>query len=280
MRICWILFLGLFIFASCNHTDEEVTIPPNSFYPDLEDLSEEIVYVRESDISVPPAFAWDMHTEARFSYTEGALLGMDGETRFFSGRERFRSTVNYAAANIKVNGVAMCRSDDQGCDYEDYRLSGAWNFVGEVRIPGYLEWEFIDLKKTKKFVLKFDELPKPAFITEYDPILRLEGSNLIRFQKNNESDSVFLQLNIIPKRNLNPDNLRNSISTSYPVMPQGNTFEIRGEDLFHNAQSIPTEKDSLFITVVTVKRIVKEVNETLFGFTYYTKDHRAVILQK
>lgn len=280
MRNCTVLILALFVFGSCDRTEEMEQQLPESFYPDLEDLSEEIIYIRESDIEVQPAFSWDMHTEARFSYTEGALLGVDGEIRLFPDRERFSSTISYAAANIKVNGFAMCRNDGPYCEYEDYRLTGAWDINGKVRIPGFFEWEFIDLRKAKKFVLKFDELPKPALITEYDSVLNLEGNNVIRFQKDNEIDSVFLQLNVIPKSNFNPENLRNFGSINYALIPQGNAFEIRGEDLFHNAQAIPTDQDSLFVTVVTVKRIVKEVNETLFGFTYYTKDHRAAMLQK
>ncbi|MBW3467881.1 hypothetical protein [Arthrospiribacter ruber] len=280
MRNCIVLILALFVFGSCDQTEELEQQLPESFYPALEDLSEEVIFVRESDIEVPPAFAWDMHTEAKFYYTEGALLGSDGETRLFTNRERFSSMVNHSGANFKVNGYAMCRNGETNCDYEEYRLTGAWNFKGKVRIPGYFEWEFIDLKKAKKFILKFDQLPKPALITDYDPVLKLEGNNVIRFQKDNEMDSVFLQLNVIPKSNLNPDNLRNFGSINYALLPQENAFEIKGEDLFHNQQAIPTEQDSLFITVVTVKRIVKEVNETLFGFTYYTRDHRAVMLQK
>lgn len=278
MRLYLVLFVGLFAFSACDQDVSTESLNPGPFYPSMEDLSEEIIFVRESDIEVSPAYAWDMHTEGKLSYTEGAILGLLGEDRFFLNGERFYSSISYGCTNSKVNGLEMCNPGHIKCNYQEYFNNGAWAVSGAVQKPGNFEWEFIDLKKAKRFILKFDDLPVPTKITDYNTSLHIDKLNVVHFRKNDESDSIFFQLVVLPKSNLDPINPRRSSASSYPILPKGNRFEIEGKDLFPNAQSIPTEQDSVFINLVTVKRIIKEVNDTLFGFTYYVNDPKPVNL--
>ncbi|SMD44895.1 hypothetical protein SAMN00777080_3532 [Aquiflexum balticum DSM 16537] len=264
-------------FSSCDCFLKVEENPVVEISPD--DLPEEVIYVRESSIEVKPAFSWDMHTEGEVRYTEGTILGLSGEERFFLSGERFSSSINYACANSKVNGKEMCGTRLPDCDYSDFILNGSWDINGEVQTPSNFEWEFIDLAKTKKFILKFDQLPKPAKITEYDENLYSSQLNSIRIQKESELDSVFFQLVVIPKSNLDSENLRNFRMTNYRILPIDNQFEIHGEDLFHHNLNKPTDKDSVFINVVTVKRIVKEINGKLIGFTYYVNDPKPIVIK-
>lgn len=279
MRLYIVLIAALFVFSACDDIADSENQTPEFFYPALEDLTEEIIFVRESDFQVKPAFAWDKHTDGNLTYTEGSLLGMHDENQLFLNGERFNSQISYACANSKINGLEMCNPGNTKCNYEEYYMTGAWNLTGRVKKPKYFEWEFIDLNKSKKFILKFDELPKPAKITSYETALHLNAINNIQFQKDNESDSVFFQLVKVPKSNFEAENQRNSSALSYPFLSKENHFEIHGKDLFPNNYSIPTNQDSVFINIVTVKRIIKEINGALIGFTYYVNDPKPVLLQ-
>lgn len=279
MRSCLVYFFLLLAICSCDpgFSGDDDILKPISLSP--EDLPEEVIYVRDSDVEVLPAFSWDMHTDGEFSYTEGSILGLLGENRFFLSGERFSTMIDFACANSKVNGIEMCRSFASDCDFSDFYLNGAWDLIGQAKTPNYFEWEFIDLKKTKKFVLKFDQLPKPARIVDYNVELSLSELNTIRFQKEVDSDSVFFQLVVIPKSNLKPENQRDFGTIAYRNLPVDNSFIIHGEDLFLFSQRKPTASDSVLINVVTVKRIVKEINDELIGFTYYVNDPKPVVLR-
>jgi hypothetical protein len=270
-------FMVIGCISSCDSFKEMKAITAVDVSPD--DLPEEIIFVRESDIEVQPAFSWDMHTEGDFKYTEGTVLGLSGEERFFLSGERFSSRISYACANSKVNGMEICGNRLHNCDYSNFNLNGAWDLDGKVHSPGYFEWEFIDLEKTKKTILKFDQLPKPAKIVGYDTNLYTDQMNTISIQKDSERDSVFFQLMVIPKSNLDSENLRSFTMTNYRVMAKDGKFEIHGYDLFFHNSNKPTDKDSVFINVVTVKRIVKEINDKLMGFTYYVNDPKPISIK-
>ncbi|WP_241349863.1 hypothetical protein [Belliella filtrata] len=277
MRSHIVLLVILLTFSACDDVVPTENLNPEP-YPAIENLSEEIIYVRESDFEVKREFAWDIHTEASLSYTEGSLFGLYGKNILSRSRSRFGSQISYACANSKINGFEMCKPDYY-CNYEEYFKTGAWDSYGEVKTPGYFEWEFVDLHLTKKFILKFDELPKPAKITSYESTLNLDGMNRIEFQKENPADSVFFQLVKIQKSNFELDNYTGTSTTSFAFLTDGNSFEFHGDDLFpYDRSAVPTEQDSVFINVVTVKRIIKEVNNTLFGFTYYVNDLKPIRL--
>ena len=280
MKSYIVLVATLLAFSACDNIANSENFIPEPAYPAVEELPEEIIYIRESDFEVRRKFGWDIHTDASFSYTERAYSRLSGKNLLSQSKNRFESIISYACANSKVNGFEMCQSNYNECNYEEYFVTGAWDSYGEVKQPGYFEWEFIDLDRTKKFILKFDELPKPAKITAYETILNLNGMNRIQFQKENNADSVFFQLVKIRKSNFEDENFSGTSATSYALLSKDNAFEFHGEDLFpYQSSVVPTAQDSVFINVVTVKRIVKEVNDTLFGFTYYVNDLKPVVLK-
>lgn len=234
---------------------------------DISNLPLEEVVITDSDYELTLSNGWDMHTDHQVNYTDNYNFDPNDNNKFISRSNFFYMRTTGAIANSMANGIPMCINKTR-CDFSEFHPDGSWGIVGSKRASGTFEWEFINVKATKRFKVIVKNLPGQTEILDYDSIFSNKRDYHVTIKKGNEKDSVSVQLMYFSKHMLHSSTSGSfwgwsSIWTKPEV--DGNKFVIKEGDLLRTP--IPLD-DTVFLNVATIKRFVNIIDNQDVGFTY------------
>lgn len=247
--------------------DKDLIIDWRDYKIDISDIPTETIVITESDYQLKTVNGWDMHTEHRVYYTDNYIFDPEQNDKFVVGTDIFEAKVEGGVANSTVNGMPMCDHSTQNCDFTEYQPNGSWRKAAKRKATGEFELEFITLKATKMIKVQVKNLPGKTSIIDYDSLFSNDKDNRIVIKKNAETDSVLVELLLIPKEILNGKNTPSWGWTAVRFRPEveGNTLFIKKGDLLKWPIS---PKDTVFLNVATIKRTVNVIDNIDVGFNY------------
>lgn len=260
------VFLVIILFLSSCITDH-IEQQSDHWKIDISNLPVEVVTITDSDYDLKPAHGWDMHTDFQVNYTDNYNFDPEDNGKFIMKSNLFDILISGAIANSMANGLPMCKNKTK-CDFSEFQPDGVWRNTGIKMASGEFEWEFINVKATKRFKVLVKNLPGQTEILDYDSIFSNKKDNNITVKKGHEGDSVSVQLLVFSKHILDSNTSGSSWGwKSLGINPEvdGNKLVIRQGDLLRSSIS---PNDTVFLNVATIKRFVNIIDNKDVGFTY------------
>jgi len=267
-RLFSLIPLVFLLLSACyTYQEEELINDWRDYKIDISNLPLEEIIITDSDYQLKTVNGWDMHTEHRVYYTDNYIFDPKQNDKFVIGTDVFEAEVGGGMANSTVNGMPMCDGPLQNCDFTEFQPNGSWRKAGERKSTGEFEWEFINTKATKKYKIHVKNLPGQTEVINYDSLFSNDKDNRITIKKNAETDSVLVELLLIPKEILNGRNSSSWGWTAVRFSPdvEGNTLIIKKGDLLRWSIS---PRDTVFLNVATIKRTVNVIDDVDVGINY------------
>ncbi|AWW31985.1 hypothetical protein DN752_18610 [Echinicola strongylocentroti] len=231
-----------------------------------------------SDIMVPRMAHYDIHTDNEFEFIENAIT-IDKEWPYYHINDN-RFSANYQGIliyNATLNGKNMSVFRKEKMNYNNYVNGNMWQLENSLDESSQLQWSFIPRDKSQRYIVQMNDLPQQVTIHKYPDTLSRSENTTISFSKANPSDSIYFALKILPKENFEVYGSTPTLysESTYPTLAKNNQFTFSPADLYSDHSQLD-KGDSVFISIVTVKRVVKIIEGQKTAITYKNKNTKPV----
>jgi hypothetical protein len=258
---------------SCHDAADNVT---ESSPPDPSSVPFTILNGDRSDIIVKPAFSWDIGVYGNFIFEENFFYRQDLGFNFQSDwyRGHYEGMFIY---NSGINNQQMCPSFSVCGETDGFLGSPEWYKDVAATDEENLVWEFINAEKDGGFRVVMNVKPLQLNLLNPPSLLSTVDDNTLYFEKPSEADSVLFEILTIPKENLTRKDILGTIFTQhrFPTKANGGEITISAENIRRVDLS---SADTVFINLVSIKRVIKVVEGKNIGVTYRVNNLHPVII--
>jgi hypothetical protein len=273
IKLVVVVAIQIIFFISCKEHQEQEN------FLDLTPNSHIIIDADIPDYELTNVFSIDTRVHAIFEFEENYPADKDGN--FMLPFKMYQSsTSGLGVFNMRVLNKAKCLANS--CDASQYLSSGAWNKIDtfpEEKLEE-LTWEFLNSTKDQWFKIRMSEFPAQVKIKHYPMEFSAEKDNVITFENLNEKDSVYLSLLIIPQKNISGGSSKDVFFKHliFQLRPVKGTFTLSGGAFFtpYGDEKIVSEADAVYLNVVRVKRVIKNVMGVKTAVQYKVNNYKPI----
>lgn len=271
-----VLFMVFFSCESKNGSDEDLK---DERIPD--DLPKVYILADYTDILINKEWGGKDKTDGEFEFIENYVLN-DISPPYFRSQSPFykASYMGTGIHNPKINGSLMDYPYPFFTNGEHFLLSSSWNLEGKRSDEIEFKWEYISPDKKTRYCVEMNDIPHRLTIIDYPEKISSNKNIEVTFEKEVPLDSVYFSIVYVPKANFEnyPKNRFLFGRYTFPNISEGNKFIISNEDFFPYLEISDT--DSVFISLVSVKRVIKEIGNEKMGITYKRENMVPITIEK